>query len=83
MQYLSRASAVLLVTLISGCASQWKCIADINRNNKCSVIDCSNASQLLDQGGYRSMKIYPSRTTVIYSTDPLTDITTCNREAKQ
>lgn len=77
-------AALILALFITGCAPQWKCIADTNRDSRCKVIDCElDVSIIMNQGDYRIMKIFPSRTAIVYSTNPLTDLTICNREAKQ
>jgi len=71
---------ILLVFVIVGCAQQpsvWRCMADIERNSKCQIIDCKDIGTICKQKDYRVLTVYPTKSVYVYSTNPLTDLEIC------
>lgn len=59
----------------------WSCMADIDRNSKCSRVDCDYAMSHCSEFGDRVMIIYPLKEVFFYRLHPLTDMDACRASA--
>lgn len=60
-----------------GCKQRWVCIADVDKNSRCRIIQCSEIATICATGKYRLLKNYRTGRAYLYSTDPLTDMKQC------
>jgi hypothetical protein len=79
-----RVFAILAVLSAVGCTTTQKrtefiCVADLNRDSKCSIVPCSAVNEICKAGKYRILKNYVTGYAFIYSTDPLTDMNICQK----
>jgi hypothetical protein len=77
---------IMTIALVS-CASAPKrtefiCVADLNRDSRCSIVPCSAVNDICKAGKYRILKNYVTGYAYVYSTDPLTDMKSCQEAAK-
>ena len=75
---------VLFVISLSSCSTtkphtpkEPTCYMDINRDSKCVVVDCEKIDEYCKLGNYRVLKIFPTKSIYVYSTNPKTDMKKC------